>query len=185
MLTELEKMDKAISDPESGPYGGPVVAFGPPPSGLTWVQFHDIVQKWLIFHNTTFLVATAQSLRLPQEFNRLKTHILFIRTEWRDDNEGKVGKYFRLVDAKVMTIREAWIDPFLRLNVEAFLDTQRENDALDPLKGSTIGFFFQNLPLGQTQLQPFTSVQKSMISLMPMIDWESILRDRLERGIKF
>src|ERR1700729_3124065 len=75
--------------------------------GMTLTELDARLEKWIGFHNPTFMGACIHALSLPRDITRSRTHVLHLTVAPRTDHGGSAAKYFRVRDAEPIAIAQA------------------------------------------------------------------------------
>ena len=153
--------------------------------GISLYELDQRLEKWVRFHTSTLMVATIQALGLVHDVSRARTGVLYVRLEARGaaEHDGAPGKFFRVVDAHVVSIAEAqrrpapWPESVAQVQVLA--------DSGERLgQGTTAAAMLECPPLA-VQTVPFGSLSKaSMRGEEILADWKRLFMEHVERGMK-
>lgn len=152
------------------------------PEGISRYELDHRLEKWVKFHNLTLMASCAHALRLPEDLENGRRQVLYVNLSARDDHGGSAGKYFRVVDAYVVTIADAmqkpspWPESMMQLT-----SMQDESERLG--RGKVIAAMVECSPL-KVQIVPFGSLKK-MRGLQIMPQWREILSRDVENGKRF
>ena len=69
------------------------------PDGVSLYELDQRLEKWVQFHTTSLMAACLHAIRLPENINNIRTHVMYVRLQAREDHGNSAGKYFRVIEA--------------------------------------------------------------------------------------
>jgi len=154
----------------------------PLPDGMTLTELDARHEKWIGFHNPTFMGACIHALSLPRDITRSRTHVLHLTVAPRTDHGGSAAKYFRVRDAEPIAIAQAMTyDAPWPESLNDLKNLREENEKSGRGTVAAIGVVCP--PLG-VQIVPFGSL-KDLSSLQVLPHWKDTLIRDVENGKKF
>ncbi|KAI0656435.1 hypothetical protein C8Q70DRAFT_1011720 [Cubamyces menziesii] len=151
--------------------------------GISLSEYNERIRKWVRFHNTTIMAVTTYALRLPEDETRARRYVLYIKLGPRPqaEHQGAAGKYFRVVDAEVLTCTEAakrpspWPESLEQLKIV--------QDAEEREGKGTVAVAMVECPPLAIQIVPFGQI-KDMEGGKVYEGWKSFLMKWVEQGKK-
>lgn len=152
------------------------------PDGVSLYELDQRLEKWVQFHTTSLMAACLHAIRLPEDINNIRTHVMYVRLQAREDHGNSAGKYFRVVDAYPVAVAEGmrrpspWPESLLQLRA-----LQDESERMG--RGRTGATMIECTPLA-VQTVPFGSVV-GFDTKFVLPDWKETLTRDIEQGKRF
>lgn len=141
------------------------------------------LEKWVRFHSYTLMGACLHAVRAPEDLNNVRTNVLYVKLEVREDHDGVPAKYFRVAEAYAVSVQDGmrqsspWPESLLQLRA-------MQNDAEKEKKRGLVGATLVECPPLAVQTVPFGSV-KNVKGITVLESWKDILISDVENGRKF
>jgi splicing suppressor protein 51 len=152
----------------------------PVPDGLSLVELNNRLAKWVKYHTATLMDATIHALNAPKDFTRIRSHLLRVHVSPRSDHGGSPGKYFRIVDATVVSFADAW--NFMPPWPDGLMHFSKLREESDRLKRGGVAMIGLECPPLGMQVVPFGSITKDIKQARVLHNWKDILTRDIENG---
>ncbi|KAI9001477.1 hypothetical protein BD414DRAFT_432080 [Trametes punicea] len=150
--------------------------------GISLHELDQRLEKWVRFHSPTLMGATVHALRLPDDVQRSRTHLLYVRLEPRRqaEHQGAAGKFFRVCDAEVVP----WDDALHRPAPwpESLMQLRLMQDEAERMNRGGVAATMVECPPLAVQTVPFGSMKN--LRETPRDDWKPFLIAHVEEGKK-
>lgn len=153
------------------------------PGGLSLYELDQRLEKFIKFHTPTLSGACLHAVRAPENINNVRTNVLYVKLEVREDHGGDPAKFFRVVEAYPVSAQEGmrkpspWPESLLQLRA-------MQDDSEKEKKRGALGATLVECPPLAVQTVPFGSIQDVEGSEVQE-NWKDTLVRYVEEGKKF
>lgn len=155
------------------------------PDGISMFELDQRLEKWVKFHSPTMMAAVLHALRIPEDLNRARQYVLYIKLlpRSRGEHGGVPAKFFKVDDAYPVSVEEAmgWPSPWME-SLVSLRNMQDESERKGRGRGTAA---MVECPPLAVQTVPFGSLMDNMKELGIMEDWKSIMTKDIEKGKRF
>jgi mitochondrial splicing suppressor protein 51 len=153
------------------------------PGGISLYELDQRLEKFIRFHKYALMGACLHAVRAPEDLNNIRTNVLYVKLEVREDHDSQPSKFFRVVEAYPVSTQDGmrkpspWPESLLQLRA-------MQDDSEKEKKQGMIGATLIDCPPLAIQTVPFGSI-KDVDEIEVQEDWKQMLVHYVEEGKQF